>query len=349
MVVGLYGDRSVTWSIQLRVWLSAPVDADDVASRWETLTEINPGLGRVGVVTRFGDDDAHDVCVDFANEPYGDQDPLVRVGLHDDGSVLVVAAHHGAMDGLGMLGAAGVLADLSLETGARGVASDADDSSFLLGSARRLWEALVRPPVRVRARSAKQGEGDLLASRDVVADRAASAELIWAAARAVRTWNQQPGGGRRGRQLVIAMGLSRRPGRPMPAPDRDTAYVRLQADDVVTVGDARAVARDTPPEPEFPLSEGFGVAQLVTKLLGSRLGSTLLVSNLGLVDSPGVQRLELWPAPAGPAGVAIGLASTSSRTTLTVRLRRPWFVEGDEDRFLELLSAQLESAGRASQ
>ena len=49
-----------------------------------------------------------------------------------------------------------------------------------------------------------------------------------------------------------------------------------------------------------------GVGPLVTRLLAPRLGSTLLISNLGLLGRPGVERLEFWPVPSGPAAAEQG-------------------------------------------
>lgn len=121
------------------------------------------------------------------------------------------------------------------------------------------------------------------------------------------------------------MGLSRRPGSPTPAPDRDTAYTRLRAGGVSSTADARALMAATPPEPAFPVSDGGGLAPRAARLLSHRLGSTVLVSNLGLVDHPSVEAISFWPVPTGPAGVCLGLASTSSTTTLTLRARRGWF------------------------
>src|SRR5690606_30929645 len=117
--------------------------------------------------------------------------------------------------------------------------------------------------------------------------------------------------------------------------------VRLDAHHLDTLSGARELLGSTRPEPAFPQTEGLGIGPLVTKALASRLGSTLLVSNLGLVDQPGLAALEFWPVPAGPSGVAVGLASTMTSSTVTVRARRPWFEPERTDRLADLVAEEL--------
>jgi hypothetical protein len=102
----------------------------------------------------------------------------------------------------------------------------------------------------------------------------------------------------------------------------------------------------TRPEPAFPVTRAGGVGPLVTRLLAPRLGSTLLISNLGLLARPGVERLEFWPVPSGPAGVCLGLASTPVRTTLTTRFRRGWFSEDEASSFADLVTGELRALAR---
>lgn len=343
-VVGLYGDPTVTWSIVLRITLAQPLSTAQVQSRWEAMASEHPGVGRAGTVCVAESVDAGERLGPFSDRPYGDTDPLLRVALGSDGTVLLVAVHHGAMDGLGLLGAAGRLAGVDLPSNARGVPSDADATNFWVASLRRLVEALVRPPMRLLSRRARRGAGDVLVSRDLGGSRGGSAVLLLAAARAGRVWNASaPRRARRGR-LVVAMGLSRRPGTPMPPPDRDTAYVRLDAHTLDDLAAAGEVLAGTQPEPAFPPSEGFGIGPLVTKVLASRLGSTVLVSNLGVVSGSGLMGLEFWPVPAGPAGVTIGLATTPTSSTVTVRVRRPWFDADAAERLGDLVAREFSRA-----
>ena len=124
-----------------------------------------------------------------------------------------------------------------------------------------------------------------------------------AATRSVEAWNT----GRRttGRRAVLALGLSRRPGDPTPAPDRDTAYSRVPWRPYAPEEAARVVA-ETRPEPAFPVTDGRGWGPRMARVLSSRLGSTLLVSNLGLVAHEGVERVDFWPVATGRPACASG-------------------------------------------
>lgn len=343
-VVGLYGDPDVTWSIVLALALAQPLSREQLDAAVTDLVARHPHLGASPAVVTFAPDDEVRVLIDVADRPYGDHDSLLRVALSEDGRTLVVAAHHGAVDGLGMLGVASALTGLDLSSSARGVTRDAQPDNFLRRSVVRVGEALFRPPLRLAAQ-AGSGAGDVLVSRTVEAARPGSAALVAAAASAVRRWNAAHPGARGGR-LLVSMGLSRRPGTPVPSPDRDTAYVRLAADRVTTTAGAAAVLAATEPEPAFPETDGGGLAPRVMRLLANRLGSTVLVSNLGRIADPGVAELRFWPVASGPAGFAIGLASAAEVTTVTVRLRGRWFVAEAAERVADLVAAELVSAAQ---
>ncbi len=341
-VVGLYGDPDVTWSIVLLVRLADPLVEAAVGERLAAMTEAHPHLGPAPALLRYDAAEEGRVLDELANTAYGDHDPLVRAALSVDGRSLVVAAHHGAMDGLGLLGAASLLSGLDLGSNARGIDQDAEPTGFVRSSLRRLGEALLRPPVRFAAdvpQARDRAAGDWLLSREVPGRRLSSAALVAASTRALRSWNA-PHGVPVSR-LVVAMGLSRRPGTPTPAPDRDTAYARLRGPDVTGVDAARDAIRDLLPEPAFPVSDGGGIAPRITRLLSGRLGATVLVSNLGLVERPGVEEIRFWPVPTGPAGVTVGLASTTRGGTVTVRVRRGWFTPTAAGRIADLVAEAL--------
>lgn len=330
-VVGLYGDPDVTWSIVLAVTTAEPRSADAAAAAVAALVGAHPHLGPAPTLTTFDDGAEASVCAEFADRPYGDHEPLLRVALSADGRTLVVAAHHGAMDGLGLLGAAAVIGGRDLASSARGISRDEQPGGFLSRAVARLAEVALHPPRRLAVSRPGDGDhtvvGDLLLARTVTAARPGSAALVAGVVDAVQRWNAAHPIGRnggRGARLVVAMGLSRRPGTPYPPPDRDTAYVRLFADQVRTAADASTLITTTPPEPAFPETDGGGIGPLAARLLGNRLGATVLVSNLGVVADPGVVALRFWPVPTGPRGFAVGLASTTVATTLTVRLRSRW-------------------------
>jgi hypothetical protein len=343
-VVGLYGDPDVTWSVVLALRLREARSAEAIASAARTLVRDHPHLGPVPDIEGWAPDGEGPALAAYANEPYGDAGPLLRIALSADGHDVLLAAHHGVVDGLGLLGVAAALIDVPLTSNARGIPRESEPTGFVRGSVRRLVEAAFTPPVRIAGdrRATADASGDWLESRDVVVTRPGSAALVCAATDLVRRTSPVR---RRGR-LVVSMGLSRRPGTPVPAPDRDTAYARLSADDVRSTEDARALVARTPPEPAFPVSDGGGLWPRIARLLSGRLGATVLVSNLGLVDNPTVEAIRFWPVPTGPAGVCLGLASTPGTTTLTVRARRGWFSEGATG---TLADVAAECLGRAAQ
>ncbi|HWU31782.1 MAG TPA: hypothetical protein VN108_02845, partial [Marmoricola sp.] len=283
------------------------------------LVLVYPHLGRPSDLVRFDAGVRGDVLADFADRFYGDREPLLRVALSRDARSLIVAAHHGAVDGLGLLGAAARVAGISLDSSARGVGPTAQPKGFVRRSVGRVAAAVVHPPERFAAVGGR-GSGDVLVERSLPETRPNSAALLTASTETVRLWNTA----RRARQLpgarpVVAMGLSRRPGSPPAAPDRDTAYARVPVAIIRTVEEARAVLATISPEPVIPETKAGGLGALVGRVLSKRLGATVLVSNLGVVK--GAVRVNFWPVPTGPSGVAIGLASTPETCTLTVRAR----------------------------
>ena len=343
-VVGLYGDPDVSWSVLLVLRLSRPTTVEAVSTAAGNLVDAHPHLGPAPRVEGFGPGAEPGVLAALANEPFGDAGPLLRVAVGAGGRTLVLAAHHGAVDGLGMLGVATALLAVPLTSTARGIAREAEPTSFVRGSLRRLGEAAFAPPVRLDGDRAEGSAlpGDWLEARDVDVARPGSAALVRAAADLVRRTN---GPDRRGKRLVVSMGLSRRPGRPVPDPDRDTAYMRLRIGNLSSTADARRLIAATAPEPAFPVGDAGGLGPAVARRLSHRLGATVLVSNLGLVDNPSIESVRFWPVPTGPAGVCLGLASTPATTTLTFRARRGWFSEQAARRLADVAADCLASAG----
>jgi hypothetical protein len=339
-VVGLYGDPDVSWSIVMALTLRTPRTVDAVAAAAASLVARHPHLGSAPRVDTFDPVDEGGLITRFADTPYGDRDPLLRVGMAADGTVLVVAGFHGAVDGLGLLGAAGALAGLDLTSSVRGIVPAEEPTRFLARSLGRLAELALSPPLRL-ATTRTTGTGDVLTSRVVELAGPGTAALVAAAALAVRRWNSSAPTDAPGRRLVVAAGLSRRPGTPTPTPDRDTAYVRLAAADVSTTAQARDLLARTAPEPAFPVTDASGLAPRVIRLLSSRLGATVLVSNLGRIDHQGLAALRFWPVPTSPAGAAIGLATTAGTTTLAVRVRRGWFSVQAAEAWTDLVAAAL--------
>lgn len=342
-VVGLYGDPTVSWSIALD---ATPVDALDplvVAERAQELAEAHPHLGRTPLVRSLGavNGDAAEVLRDLLDAPYGDHDPLLRIGLGADGHRIVVAAHHGAVDGLGLVAALGSVAGLRLVSSAKGIGGEASRASFALSSATRLREAAVSPPNRIVRSASREGSksarGDVTARHDMRRARANTARAVFASLRAVVDRNRAAGGSTD--RLVVAIGASRRDG-TSASPDRDTAYLRLRLPASSTPETVRRVLAETLPEPTFPARTGGGWAAVATRTLRHRLGSTLLVSNLGLVEGA-VVSVAFYPAAAGDRALAVGVASTSTHTTVTVRMPRMDFDAETADELCKAIATRL--------
>lgn len=324
-VVGLYGDPTVSWSILLEAELhAAPPDPEKLRTRLAAAVQQYPHLGPVPEIEVT--DDLPAVRDRFASAPYERTAPLVRVAIGE--RTLLVAAHHGALDGLGLLALLGILLDVPVSSAARGIGARAGGKPFALSALHRLAEALFAPPGRIApdrgqsaathahgARSAPAA-GDVFAARHEPRLRLSASGFVAAAARAAERWNHAHN--TRTARVVAALGASWRSG-AAPEPVHDSAFFRLRLRPGV---DVAAVLAAQAPEPDFP-ARSSRLARLGTRLLASRLGSTFLVSNLGVVSTGDtVRSLAFYPAASGRSGVAFGAATTGAVTTLTVRARR---------------------------
>lgn len=339
-VVGLYGDPRVTWSIALGVRLERPLRADEVADRAAAQWPQWPHLGSVPEIIRVAAGEWDQCRARFLDTPYGDDDPLVRVALTSDGCGLLVAVHHGAADGLGMVGLLGLLTGVPITCSARGIDKDAEPPRFWRRAVARVVEAFLRPPARLgpTGRTSDQ-DGDWTRVLPVTGWATGTVGLVGAVTRAGLAWR-----GRGRHRTVVSLALSTRPGRPQPTPDRATAYGRVVLSSGSDASAAEAL-RSMVPEPAFPATTAGGVGPLVTRMLGSRLGATVLVSNIGRLEGAGLLGAELWPAPSGPAGVAVGAVTAGEETTVSVRMRRGWFSDDETAEFTGLLARELAPGG----
>lgn len=263
--------------------------------------------------------------------------------------MLLIAAHHGVVDGFGLLALLGSALDVPVASSARGIGDRPAARTFAASTAYRLAEAVFGPPSRAaaspptRAATATPGrrDGDVVAVADLPATTAGTATLTAATASAVRTWNASGPT----RRVVAAVGASRRPGTAL-APDRRTAFFRLRIPPDADPETVRRLLRGTPPEPDFPES-GATLVRPAIRLLSGRLGATFLVSNLGVVTAPGVGSIAFHPAASGRSGIAVGAVTCGDVTTVTVRARRASFDEAAAARLLDLVVAGL-SPGAAA-
>ncbi|MGZ8742989.1 MAG: hypothetical protein ACXWXO_08710 [Nocardioides sp.] len=351
-VVGLYGDPDTTWGIGAEVGLARNLAADEVERGLRALSEQHPHLGEVGPVAAVTANRWDEVRARTLAEPFRPGQPLVRAACTTDGeqgrSSLLVVAHHGVCDGLGLLSLLGAGAGTLLTPTAAGLGARPSRGSFLTTAPQRVIEALWRPPPRFPARGRSgptttngnhlDEPADVVLVRSVERVGVGTAALCQALAQVFRErsgWDESG----RGPFPLIFVGASRRaPG--TTAPDRQTAYLRFRVDPRWTTAESTVAFASLRPEPDFPETSLHGLGPRLVRPLRSRLGATAVVSNLGVLEGE-ADWLAMYPALSGPAAVSVGLASTASRTTLSVRTRRREFGREDATDLLESLMGHL--------
>ncbi|WP_436493565.1 hypothetical protein [Actinokineospora sp. HUAS TT18] len=329
MAASGFGDPTVSWSILLRADLRAAADPGAVGRGLAQACARYPHLGPPPAVEQ-----AEDLACPrarFAELPYADGEPRVRAAVSTNEPALLIAAHHGACDGLGLLALLGAALDIQVTSGATGVGDRPSAESFVRSAARRVNEALFHPPARVEPTPTGQA-GELLLTHQEPRTAWGTGVLTAAAATAVAAWNRRHHG--HPTPLVAAVGVSRRGGDNI-APRDESAFLRLPIPRDADSADIRARLAEQAPEPQFPSSPGM-LTTLGTRLLGHRLGSSFLVSNLGPVStSDDVRALAFHPAASGRSAVAFGAVTVADTTTLTLRVRARDF---HRDSAAELLS-----------
>ncbi|MFS8096844.1 hypothetical protein LFM09_06845 [Lentzea alba] len=339
MPVGFSGDPAATWSILLEGGLRETPDPATVAARMSRASDAYPNLGPAAVVRLPSDWDA--TRAEFADSRYHEGDPLVRVALAGDR--LLIAAHHGAVDGLGLVALLGIALGAPVHSSATGVAGRTPDRPYLLNALDRLREAVWTPPTRIEASLRGKDSGDHLVSREIPRTKVGSVRLTTAALDTTRRWNASRGVPHS--RVVAAIGASWRAGTD-PRPEDGSALLRLRLPARADENDVRALLAGAAPETGFP-SKRNPVARLGMRLLAARLGSTFLVSNLGVVDAD-VRALRFFPAASGRSGVAFGVVTTGEVTTVTVRARRRDFGADDAAGLLDLLCGAVLAGQGAS-
>ena len=332
--VGMYGDSTASWSIVASVCLAHPLDAGPVQQRMASLATRFPHLGGPPKVVTVGDLAAAREA--FATTPYDATAPLVRVGVQE--STVLVGAHHGAVDGLGLLALLGAAVGQPVLSNARGLAGRPAARSFAVSAVQRVGEAVFRPPVRFRVEPAGGSgpAGEVLLAAELPRVAVDTAALTAAAAQVLCWWNGAAAGAGR---IVAAVGASRRSGVALD-PDNQAAFLRLRLPSDPDRAGVRALLDGYAPEPDFPPSRN-PVLRLGTRVLANRLGSSFLASNLGVVGPDTLRGVSFHPQPAGPAGIAFGAASTVRSTTVTVRARRRDFSDAAAQRLLDRLVTVL--------
>ncbi len=331
-VVGLYGDPDSTWGIGLVAELAVPQEAAVLEPRLRRLVEQHPHFGAEPELVVADLDLA---LATLLVPTYGAGAPLLRAALSPEGTRLLLAAHHGATDGLGLIAVLGTLLASEPQTSATGVSGRRPRHSFLVSSGLRVIEAVVSPPPRFTGTgtSGAVGENITVLVGDQV--RLGTARL---AAEVLGTHRELHGPTRR--PAVLAIGASTRATTRL-VPDRQTAFLRLRAGTGTGIEAIRSLMTRADPEPAFPETSAAGIGPRVVGLLKSRLGATATVSNIGVIEVPGVIALTLYPALSGPRAVAVGAASTAERTSISVRTRARDFTPAEHQRIAEALASAV--------
>jgi len=321
------------------------VDPAQLSTRLAATVAAQPCLGNPPVVRTAPESSWPDVLADFADRRYADAEPLVRVAVSDGTpSRLLIAAHHGAVDGFGLLALLGLALDAPIASNAHGIGDRPAARSFLRASAVRLAEAVFTPPSRAATSTPAGAVGDAMVAVELPAVRAGTATLTVATAAAVRAWNDDHGVATP--RVVAALGASRRPGSAL-APDRYTAFFRLRVPPGADPATVRRLLAEIAPEPDFPPSRSRTARPLI-RALSHRLGATFLASNLGVVRTLApVESLAFYPAPSGRQGLAIGAVTCGDVTTVSVRARRTGFADGAAERVLKLVVERLTDGAAA--
>lgn len=320
-------DPGITWRILLTADLTAAPLENDVRA---ALADLHAAQGWPGAGTVMTSDDGPALRRTLGDLPGRD----LAVGLA--GRTVVVSAHHSRVDGLGLLAVLAAVTGTAVTSSARGVA-DRPAAAGLVGTVgRRLVEVAATPPARV------DGVGDTGATGDTYVETTLpgarrTADLVHAAARAVVAHNRG-----RTRHVAIAVGVSRAGGDETRIADH-SALLRLRDVERLDLAGVRAALASAPTQHAAQGGSGGGgaVLRLGLRALAPRLGSTLLVSHLGTVTAPGVERLAFHPVTAGGTGLALGASTLAGTTTLTLRGRgRSWTHDGLE-RVLEAVAREV--------
>ncbi|KAA1417855.1 hypothetical protein F0U44_14495 [Nocardioides humilatus] len=298
-------DPTIGWRILLTATLPepAPVDADLTAATTDELR--------------------HDLALP-------DRRPIL-IGVA--GSDLVVSAHHSAADGLGLLAVLERLGFGPATSSARGVGDRPAAHGYLGTVTRRLAEAAFHPPASLTPRSAVPAAiGDVMVEIEV-AGSIRTAVLVHAAAHALAAHGAD-------RHVAVAVGVTRDPAAGV---DDRSALLRLRDVERMDPTDIERALREAPAE-RPPVSRSGPLDRAAAgamRLLSRRLGSTLLVSHLGEVTAPHVDRLAFHPVTAGGTGISLGAVGHGGRTVVTLRARAAdWDADGLEQ-VLEAVRGRL--------
>ena len=253
-VVGLYGDPDANWGIALEAGLLQDVATSQVESGLQSLADRYPHLGRPGPVVVSEAAGWEETRALALAKPFLPNEPLVRATLvpatGSELSRLLVGAHHGVCDGLGLLALLGAAIGTPVTPTATGLGSRSSGGSFVASLPRRIGEALRRPPPRFPAvAGADAGSGEAVVVRSV--ERAKAGTVAVCRAVALVFFERTGGEADSALPLVFVGASRRRPGHASPR----TGRRRTSGSGSTRPGPLAEAARRfaaLAPEPDFP-------------------------------------------------------------------------------------------------
>ena len=240
-VVGLYGDPDTSWGIAVDLGVRDLV-AGQAAERLAALCSSHEHLGAAPAVEVVGEADWASRRAALAAGGYGSE-ALIRVAVREDGRRLAVGAHHGAVDGLGLIAVASAALGQPLMAQARGIGDRGAPAGFARSSLARLREAMVDPPPRFDGSGEPGRDEDLSELTRPLVERG-TAHLAVAAA---RVFGDRGHGG----IPLLVIGASRRTGN-LPQANRETAYLRLRVPVDAAAGTGEPGAGERPARTRLP-------------------------------------------------------------------------------------------------
>lgn len=257
----------------------------------------------------------------------------IRVVVGDGGRRVALAGHHAVLDGRGVINVLGGLV---------GAATAGPAEVGVGGRAERPWGALrrfARPADRVAPSHPEPG-GEVLAVRRLALAgphlTARVAEACVAAAAAHNAARGEPW-----RRVGVSLGVGGPPGTGNVATYR---RVDLRAEEPVHPAVVEALGQvDVPGEILKPSR-----ALRLLAPVADRFSDSVLVSNPGRYELPGVRRLEMFPVARGRSAVAFGSCGLTGRlSTLSIRARD--LTRADAEALLDDVVGRLDPSARPAQ
>lgn len=294
-----------SWSIAVVARLHEAPDPELIQRRASALSASEPSLGPAPVALSVAPDQLDAVTKEFCVNPYRAGGPAMRVATAGD--ALLAAVHHGAADGIGLLGALGSLVGAEITSSSRGLRPLGAYSRGPTGLATKL----MHPSARPRRTS---GDSEQFASRTL--DGSARRVHTWVAATCAALAPRLETGKA---PIRIAVGASQRQGTDPTIADR-SAFIEIEPTAPFRSADIATLVRTTAPRTVTD-TRGLRLPHVLTAPLGARMGPTALVSSLGNISGHGglVSGISFYPVAYGRSGLALGVASVEGLTTLSLR------------------------------